>query len=111
MYSDGLILVAVVADDRFCQNVEGAAEKNIISGRANDVNLHVYCKIADEEGYIAREAERVVDGTISGLHTKNNRRVIRDAQVMAHFFRHRDYLTAAVEHALDLLHVVDERVH
>ena len=39
---DRLIFIARVANDRFCQNVEGAAEEDVISRFLNDVDLEMY---------------------------------------------------------------------
>ena len=39
---DRLIFIVRVANDRFCQNVEGVAEEDIISGFLNDVDLEMY---------------------------------------------------------------------
>ena len=42
--SDGdcLIFIARVVNDRFCQNIEGAAKEDVISGFLNDVDLEMY---------------------------------------------------------------------
>ena len=49
-----LILVAVIPDDAFGKNIEWSAEKYVVGGGSDNVNLQVESKISDLERYIAR---------------------------------------------------------
>ena len=65
--SDGLILVAIVANDRFSQHVEGSTKENVVGCFANDVHLQIQRQIANLEWDVASQAQRFVDVAIRAV--------------------------------------------
>ena len=53
MDGDGLIGIREVAHDALSEYVEGATEEDLISGRSDNVYLHVEGKAVDGEGDVA----------------------------------------------------------
>ena len=110
MESDGLILVAIVANDRLSQHVEGSTKENVVGGFANDVHLQIQRQVANLEWDVASQAQRLVDVAIRALHVKDDSRVVSKAKLVTNCLRHRDYLRSWVDDAFDDLFRVDDRM-
>ena len=73
MESDGLILVAIVANDRFSQHVEGSAKEDVVGCVANDVDLEIELNVAYPERYVTQETFRLVELAVRRLHIEADR--------------------------------------
>ena len=62
----------------------------------------------DLEGYVRRDAQRLVHRAVRGLHTQRMLGVVHEVQVIAEVLADRDDLTARVQDTLDgILRPVD----
>lgn len=52
---NSLILIGVIADDTFCEDVEGSPKQDVVRWTANDVDLNVKSDFADSHGHIVHE--------------------------------------------------------
>lgn len=52
LYSYHLIIIAIILDDAFCENIKRATHKNIICWGPDYVNLHIKRQITNHEGNI-----------------------------------------------------------
>jgi hypothetical protein len=54
--SDGLILVCIVLDDAFCQDIEGSSHENVIGWAANDMDLEIQGNVSDSTRNVASKS-------------------------------------------------------
>ena len=102
MQGDGLSAVRKRAHDTGGEEVEGAAEEDVVGRGANDVELQVDSDGTETNGDVPREAKRVVAGPIGTLHLEDDSGVVDEAKVVADALGHRDDGGAGVMDAGDL---------
>ena len=54
MYHNCLILIAIIVDDTFGENIEGLSYKYVICWAMDDMNLHINSKQSNKEWNITR---------------------------------------------------------
>ena len=80
---------------------------NIVGWSAKYVDLQIEHDVPNQERHITRQAERLVDVTISGHHIQPDGRVVVECKSIADLLRHSDYLAAGVQDGFDLVLPVD----
>ena len=59
-YGNGLILVCIVPNNALSQYIEWSAQKDVIGGATDDMDLDIESHVADLDWNIAREPERLI---------------------------------------------------
>ena len=90
------------------QNIKRAAEQDIISRRAKDVDLQIKRDVAKDAGDVTSQSERLIHGAVSTLHVQNNARVVGNAKIVSDFSRHQNDLGATICNAFYFLTISDQ---
>lgn len=62
----------LITSNALGQDVEGASQKYVVSGIANNMNSEVKGNITDAERDVMSESQRRANRAVGGLHAKNN---------------------------------------